>query len=727
MGRRGSLALVIGMLLEAVAMGSSAGAGGERLGAQIAQFAEQAQGQYADERPPEALEYGRLRVFCSSDAEEIGAAGGTFSIGSAMSFSRGEPFRMERVEFEARMDELREMTRRAHEAGITVISYVSQNPSTSREGDPGGWIVSEVWADEDWWNRYADYYGPRPEQPPSTWLQIRADGSYGGHVWIPPAATAERHYEVRGCPHSAAFRQYAAGIIKILVAAGFDGIYLDHSEIEDAYSEDSQRCFREFLGARYTAAELKERFGVADLEQMKPGDDAEDDSEGPVGAEGALGAERALFRAASEAEFHRYLRDVGRAQDPDFIIAGNLWGGAGFQTAALNGSDIQLAGMVDTFLYSELATGTESPERGQRNLSGTRDGVRTSMAPLIRVLAASSRTGAATSYTYYPQSPNPVPTAEALFNLQRLAMAEAFANHTAFRRVEAHHVEPVRRAAKTVYDLLRSVEPEILGAEMCANVGVVASLQGCYHGRYSYHREVSRALAEAGIAHEMIAPRHLREDRLARYCAVVLPNTAALSREAYEALAGYAHGGGSVIAFGEVGVMDARGGPGPAEAGAGFVEVAIDPGRLAEDNGKADYDSGLTQHAAWARGEWPAVLRPTMEAVVEAVEQAAGESLTVRRHGPDGVEVSVMRRPGSDDLIVHAVNYGVDLAGTVTPAKEVRISVCAPGGKPITGVAWHSLDEPTEPVSVARKGERVEFTVPSLGIYGIAIVRVRSE
>ncbi len=711
------LALVIGALLEAMAMGS-AGASGETLGAQIAEFAEEAQGRYRDERPPAALEYGRLRVYCSSDVEEIRAAGGTFSIGYAMSFSRGEPFGMERAEFDARMEELREMTRRAHEAGITVISYVSQNQSTSREGDPGGWIMSEVWADEEWWNRYADYYGARPEQPPSTWLQIRADGSYGGHVWIPPAATEERHYEVRGCPHSAAFRQYAAGIIKILVAAGIDGIYLDHSEIEDAFSEDSQRCFREFLGARYTPAELRERFGIADLDEMRPGDDAQD----------ALGAERALFRAASEAEFHRYLRDVGREQDPDFIIAGNLWGGAGFQTAALNGSDIQLAGLVDTFLYSELATGTESPERGQRNLSGTRDGVRTSMAPLIRVLAASSRTGAATSYTYYPQSPNPVPTKEALFNLQRLAMAEAFANHTAFRRVEAHHVEPVRRAAKTVYDLLRSVEPEILGAEMCADVGVVASLQGCYHGRYSYHREVSRALADAGIAHEMVAPRNLREEGLARYRAVVLPNTAVLSREAYEALAEYARGG-TVIAFGEVGVMDARGGPGPAGAGGktGFVEVAIDPGRLAEDNRKADYDSGLTQHAAWARGEWPTVLRPTMEAVVAAVEQAAGESLTVRRHGPAGVEVSVMQRPGSDDLIVHAVNYGVDLAGAVTPAEEVRISVCAPGGKPITGVAWHPLDEAAEPARVIRKGDRVEFTVPSLGVYGIAIVKVRGE
>jgi hypothetical protein len=498
------------------------------------------------------------------------------------------------------------------------------------------------------------------------------------------------------------------GIIAILIEAGINGIYLDHSEIMAAFSEDSVRCFQQFLAARYSAKELKDRFGLDDIAAARTTSNRAD----------PMWPESALFVAASEAEFHRCLRDRARQRDPDFIIAGNLWGGHSFQTAALNGSDIQLAGAVDTFLYSELATGTQSAERGQRNLPGVRDGVRTSMAPLIRVLTASSRTGAATSYTYYPQTPNPIPTKDALLNIQRLAMAEAFANHTAFRRVEGHHVEPVREAAKSVYDLLRRVEADVLGAEMAGNVAVVASLEPCYYGRYSYHLEVSRALADAGIAHEMIAPWRLSADALAKYRAVVLPNTAVVSAAAFQGLLDHAGAGGAVIAFGEVGVLDRRGGTGPAAslvAAPPFTCISADAERLR-------HDGEFVRHAAWARGEWPDSLRGTMDAVVSATMEAAGAALTAQRHDPPAVEVTAMRRPGSDQLILHAVNYGVDLDGTVTPAENVRISVAPDVGSGPEGVRWYALDGVTETLPVTMEGGRAQFAVPTLEIYGIAVI-----
>ncbi len=686
------------------------------LGAQIAHFVEQAHGTYASERPPDALLFGRMRLFCSQDIQQIAHHGGTFSIIHPMAFTQGDPFRLERAQFEDRLTRLREHTRKAAGNGITVIAYVSQNVSTSREADPAGWIMSDIWREQDRWDRYADFYGPRPEEEPSEWLQRGADGVYGGHVWIPPEATHERHYEVRGCPHSPAFRQYMAGLINILLAAGIRGIYLDHSELMQAHSKASVECFRDFLNSRYTLAELKERFGTDDISDAAPAADADH----------PLWPETTLFRSASEAEFHRYLRDHGRQRDPEFIIAGNLWGGFGFQSAALSGSDIQLAGMVDTFLYSELATGTESPERGQRNTPGTRERVRTSMAPLVRVLAASSRTHAATSYTYYPQVPNPIPTEGALFNIQRLAMAEAFANHTAFRRVEARHAEPVHRAAKTVYDLLKSVEPDILGAETASDVAVVASLQPCYFKRYTYHLEVSRALADAGIAHEMLAPRNLLEEKLAQYRAVVLPNTAVLSAEAYQRLSEFGIRVGRVIAFGEVGTLDPRGRPGPGTTGGptNFTEIPIDRDKLAEYSADVRPGHSAARHAAWARGEWPRCLKETMASVVTAVEEAAGGALAARRHGHMGAEISVMRRPESEDLIVHVVNYGVDLAGKVKPLEDVGISV-ALNGRRVEAVDWYALDGVQESLPVQHDGKRAGFTVPRLEIYGIAIVRFK--
>jgi hypothetical protein len=424
---------------------------------------------------------------------------------------------------------------------------------------------------------------------------------------------------------------------------------------------------------------------------------------------------------------HRFLRDVAREEDPDFIMAGNFWGAPGFQASALNGRDVQLAGMVDSFLYSEMVMGTENPEVGQANLPGTRDGVRISAGPAIKELSASSRNGAATSYTYYPQTPNPIPTEEAMFNIHRLAMADALLNHTAFRRIEEGQVEAVKRASTTVYDLLRSVEPQIIGAQMAANVAIVASFQPCYHKRYSYHLEVSRALADAGIAHEMLAPRSLGAEQLAQYGAVLLPNTAVLTGDAYRALLAYVKGGGTAIAFGDIGTLDLRGNPGPAtesRRATGFVEVAIDRQKLAADCENISVDAESARHAAWARGQWPDSLRPTMEAVVSAVEDAVGDELTARRHQPDGVEISAMRRPGSDDLIVNVVSYGVDIDGSVTPAKNIRISVHVPEGKKVGRVAWHALDGVAEMLATKQTGARTEFTIPTLDIYGIVILKV---
>ena len=678
------------------------------LGTRIAGFAAGARSLSGDEVPPKGLEYGHLRVFCSREVDEIAVVGATFSIINPFNFTRAEPFGMPRDEFDARMARLQAFTDRAHTQGITVISYVTANTTTHREGVVAEAPLAQAWRDPENWSQYKDFYGPRPEEPPERWFEKKSNGSYGGHVWIPPWAQEERHYELAGCSHSPGFRQYLAGIMNILCEAGIDGIYLDHSEVSNPFSEDSIRCFQEFLAARYSPAELREQFGIENLSEARPTDRRR----------GRLGAESVLFAAASGGEIHQYLRDHARQRDPDFIMSGNLYAAYTFQVAVLEGSDIQLAGAVDTFLYSELAHEDE-------NIPGKRDGMRVSAAPLNRMITASSRTGAATTYTHYPNSPNPIPNAEALYNIQRLATAEAFANHCAFRRIEDGHDARVKEGAKSVYDLLRSIEPDLLGAQMAANIGVVASLENVYHRRYSYHLEVSRALADAGFAQEMIAPRNLTGAQLAHYRVVILPNTVVLGDDAYRALIDFAKGGGAVIGFGAVGTLDRRGSPGPAERlteQLDYCRLPLDEDRAARD-GELRWDDGELRRAAWGRGQWTDDLRPTIEALVAAVEETAGGAATARVHEADGVEITAMRRESSDDLIVHLVNYGVDFEGKVIPARDVKVSVAMPKGREAARVEWHALDGVSQTLEVSRGNGRATFIVPELPIYGIALVR----
>jgi len=691
----------------------------EPLGVRIAHFVEEATKLVGDERPPEGLAYGRLRVFCSQDLDEILDAGGTLSIIYPMRFQAGYPFRMERAEFEERMAELRSLTTRAHENGVTVLSYVAQNQRATDPSNVWTWAVAEAWRSPDMWERYADLYGARPEQSPEEWLQREEDGSYGVHVWRPPSNPDQPTYQFRGSPHSPGFRQYVLGIMNLLVAAGIDGIYWDNSEIINPYSEDSRRCFREFLAARYTAQELEDRFGLEDLETVVPTRDRGH----------PLWSESTLFLAGSQVEFHKHMRDHARQTDPDFIMSGNLYGPLGFQNAVLAGADIQIGGAVHAFLYSELAAGTRIPAEGQRNLPGIRNGVRTAVAPLNKMISASSRTGAATTYSHYPESPNPIPKREALYNLQRLAVAEAHANHVGFRRVEYQHAEEVRNGAKSVYDLLRRVEPDILGAEMATNVGIVAALQNVYQQRYSYHLEVSRALADAGIAHQFVVPRNLQADRLCRYRAIILPNTAVLRDEHWEAILQYQQHGGCVIAFGEIGTLGVRGEPGPAlrtEAMQLFCTVDIDPRKLAQDN-PLNWDDSWKRHEAWGRGIWPESLRKTMQEVIAAVEEAVGDAFTARRREPRAVEITVMQKPGAADLIVHVVNYGVDLDGHVTPAADVSVTVGLPNGKRVGQVEWYALDDVAETLGGSASNDRGEFVIPRVEIYGIALVRTQER
>ena len=53
-------------------------------------------------------------------------------------------------------------------------------------------------------------------------------------------------------------------------------------------------------------------------------------------------------------------------------------------------------------------------------------------------------------YPYYPESPNPIEIESALYNQQRLIVAETFANHTSLRRVQKNHVKPVIDEIKAV-------------------------------------------------------------------------------------------------------------------------------------------------------------------------------------------------------------------------------------------------------------------------------------
>jgi len=53
--------------------------------------------------------------------------------------------------------------------------------------------------------------------------------------------------------------------------------------------------------------------------------------------------------------------------------------------------------------------------------------------------------------------------------------------------------------------------------------------------------------------------------------------------------------------------------------------------------------------------------------------------------------------------------------------------VYVPKGKRVSRIAWHALDGVAETLPTEQTGERIEFIIPTLDIYGIAIVEMENS
>jgi len=82
-----------------------------------------------------------------------------------------------------------------------------------------------------------------------------------------------------------------------------------------------------------------------------------------------------------------------------------------------------------------------------------------------------------------------------------------------------------------------------------------------------------------------------------------------------------------------------------------------------------------------------------------------------------------VRRPGSDDFIGDVVNYGVDLTGEVTAARDTAISFGVSEARRVEAVGWHALDGVEATLEVKGTTGRAEFIIPEVAIYGIAVLK----
>ncbi|MHC4445944.1 MAG: beta-galactosidase trimerization domain-containing protein, partial [Planctomycetota bacterium] len=450
------------------------------------------------------------------------------------------------------------------------------------------------------------------------------------------------------------------------------------------------------------------------------------------------------FRSWSLTESHRKLRAAAREINPNFLFAGNINGGAYGNQAYTNGDDMEMMGEVDDFLYSEIQYGLQSVPRVEGETKIANSGP-------LKFLAAAAMQKPVWMYCIQPSHPKPIAVEEALFNLIKLNIAEAYASHNTFSVVRETFGKPISHfvhdGAEQIYKFMEENEPNAVGARLAANVAIFCSLNQFYSDEYSYFNPASRVLADNGIAHVMSVERDFSQKELANYKVLVLPYTPLMSDSQVEVIDGYVKDGGGLVVMGMCSSRDENGlrrrdlglkevlGFGLKDDIPGQVtkrthgkgRVAFIPlNPLLVGRGDTRRSPLANDHMMYGQGKFPAQVKGSFDALADAVQWAADGELSGKMTGPNTVELTTMEQADKKVILAHFVNYQVDLKGVVKPAKNIRANIMVPPGRKIARVTVGSPTASTKDIKYAEKSgkqnKHIEIRIPEFDVYSLATV-----
>lgn len=214
------------------------------------------------------------------------------------------------VELEARIERLREYTRRWHEAGVprlmcySAIHTIAGDHET-REG---------FWAFYDHWRDYERWLGPRPVGDPLTWLSVGRDGKFlaGACGGFSPPYYAPLH-RYRTCPENPTWRRFQATLTKLIAEVGYDGVFPDNSSTweMECVCEHCRSNFKDFVEALPSSV----------LQALAYEGDPED---ADLLSDKTPKELIRRYRIATIARWQLMVRDAGREINPAFEVFPNI-------------------------------------------------------------------------------------------------------------------------------------------------------------------------------------------------------------------------------------------------------------------------------------------------------------------------------------------------------------------------------------------------------------------
>jgi hypothetical protein len=631
----------------------------------------------------------------------------------------------------------KDKVKKFHDQGLHVIAYTTMALAGESEKYedtplPEQLFINDAYTIPGLWEIYEEYFGPRPAEGPDKWARHTHDMTHSFYRFRHPnAPKTGGRFEMFGCHDNPSYVQYFKGVIKLIAAGGHDGAYIDWTKVHGGtcFCDHSKNAFRKYLVEKIPAEYLKERYGLKDVSEVEP----------PVDNTMALWREWLKFRSWSLTDYQRQIRDEARKINPNFLLSGNINGGAYGNMAYTNGDDMELMGTVEDFFYSEIQHGLKSVPR-------TENGTKISNSGPLKFLAAAAKQKPVWMYCIQPSHPKPIPNENALFNLIKLNIGEAFANHNTFSVVRETFGKPispmVHKGAEQIYAFFKENEPNLIGAKLTANVGIFCSLNQFYSDEFSYFNPASRVLSDNGIAHVMTVERDFNVEEINKYEVLVLPYVPLMSDFQLEEINKYVQNGGGLVVMGlsslkddygrrreNLGLSDILGFDlqdtpikmTQKEIGKGRV-VFIPLNVLPVGKGDTRHTPLPDDHMMYGQGKFPVRIKDAFDSLSAAVEWASVDKLSAKMSGHYTIEMTTMEQKEKNLQLVHLVNYNMNLDGEVTPAEDVTVNFRIPNGKKVAKVTFGSPLAETNEISYQNKDNYIEIKIPSFEVYSLATV-----
>ncbi len=474
--------------------------------------------------------------------------------------------------------------------------------------------------------------------------------------------------------------------------------------------------FREFLKAKYTPEQLKERFGFADVRFMLP-----PKYDRPLGAiNDPLFQEWADFRCVQLTRYYAEMEHLLRGLNPQVAIDTNPHSGiSGRNTIWEQGVD-----------YPRLLSHMDAVWTEEGDPAGvSKDGI---LVSRIRTFKMGSTLHNTILVASGGENGNTLQMAESLaFNRQSIGdLGGVLAGYDA--------PEDQRRYVRFFH---RNFE-HYRGVDNLADVAVLHSFasMGFNNDRPAVSTMLfEQALIESKIPFDIIFDANLKD--LSKYRVLALPDQECLDDAQMDLIRKFVAGGGAVVAteytslftnwrerrrdFGLKDLFKVSAPPWRARGADQFV--ASGPVRNQVGRGRIVYLPEIKPAIAKPLGArmtseyWKLPLNA--KEIVDSVRWAAGGNFALEVNAPATVAVEPMQRQAGNELLVHLVNYDV---ARVPSVSNIGVSLRLPQNGRVDTVTLLSPDRADTP-SLAYKVQdgRVEFTVPRLATYDLAVVRLR--